>query len=43
MGGIDGDWRQHREDVIEEMLLEPRALLVGELICVENVNARFGE
>src|SRR5262249_23641150 len=43
MGGIDGDRRQHREDVIEEMLLEPSTLVVGELIRVKDMVSGSGE
>ena len=43
MRRIDGDRRQHRKDVAEEMLLEPVALLVGELPGAEHMNAGLAE
>ena len=43
MRGIDRDRRQHREDMVEEMLLEPVALLIGKLVGAQHVNAGFGE
>ena len=43
MSGIDGDRRQHRKDMIEEVILEPDALVVGELIGVKHVDAGVGK
>ena len=43
MGGIDRDRRQHRENMIEEMILEPVALPIRELIGAEHVDAGFAE
>ena len=43
MGGIDRDRRQHREDVVEEVRLQPFALMIGKLVGAQHVNAGFGE
>ena len=43
MGGIDRDRRQHREDMVEEMRLEPFALMIGKLVGAQHVDAGFGQ
>ena len=43
MRGVDGDRREHREDVAEEMVLEPGALGVGQLIGLKHVDAGLGQ
>ena len=43
MGGIDRDRRQHRENMIEEVILEPSALRLRQLIGAQHVDAGFGQ
>ena len=43
MRRIDGDRREHGEDEVEEVILEPVALLLGQLVGVEDMNAGLAE
>ena len=43
MGGIDRDRRQHRKEMREKMLLEPRTLGLRELVGAQHVNAGLGQ
>ena len=41
--GVDGDRRQHGKDVAQEVILEPGAFGVGQLIGLKHADAGFGE
>src|SRR5690242_5235519 len=43
VGWIDRDRRQHRKDVVKKVLLEPAALILGELVSVKDMYAGLGE
>ena len=43
MSGIDRDRRQHREDVIEKVVLEPDALSLRKLIGAQHMDAGVGQ
>ena len=43
MRGVDRDRREHRKDVAEEMILEPGALGVGQLLGLKHTDAGLGE
>jgi hypothetical protein len=43
MRRIDGERRQDREDLVDEILVEPRALGVGELAGIEDGDAGFAQ
>ena len=43
MRRVDRDRREHREDVAEEMILEPGALGLGQLLGLKHMDAGIGE
>ncbi len=43
MGRVDGERRQHREDVAEEVLLQPGLVIGGEVAGLDEIDADTGD